>query len=135
MIHMARDSFDTHDKPGRAGLLRKFYEADWADPQSRALALRVLRNAALPSFEWRLEARRPPLEVPAGGLYIVGEGIDEDFTSYVREVEEQSGEDGDELVVRGAIVARTRFTRESVRRPFEDRWRFNGNLPIALVSR
>lgn len=130
---MAMHTLEKLTDSERADLLESFYEADWAVP-GRSFAVEDLRSAAAPGFEWRIESRNPPLAVGEGGIGIVGEGLEQDFSSYRRNAMEQRRDAG-AIIVRGLIRARARSSREWVERRFVDRWVFDSGRLDLLVCR
>jgi hypothetical protein len=127
--------FDQVEDTELVKLLRSFYGTDWADRASRSLALQALRVAAAPGFEWQLGARLPPLRLPSGSIGMLGEDIDRDFSTYKLLPTDKRESGYDVLVVGGWVFARTRHTRETLRRRFEDTWHFEAGRPAELISR
>jgi hypothetical protein len=128
-------AFDLPEDTELARLLRFFYGIDWADRESRTLAVQALQLAAAPGFEWQVAARLPPLHLVGEAIGMLGESIDRDFSVYRLRPTERHEPEADVLVVGGWVFARTRHTRETLRRRFEDTWRFEADRPVRLISR
>jgi hypothetical protein len=117
----------------RTDLLRAFYDVDWADPASRRIALGRVERHLAPHFRWIVASRYPALRLARDELSCVGETLEADFLNY--RLSPSSAEEKESIVVvAGWVDARTRRSREALRRPFSDQWRFEHGLAVELES-